>query len=94
MATSSSASDIKSTAVVKYSSVKWPVQFSTIRLNTDLNHPPSDQTGFTVYYDGSMPASHNFSQFLRLALCTETLYLYSRAEELILIKSKTKSDLS
>ncbi|RUS90966.1 hypothetical protein EGW08_001270 [Elysia chlorotica] len=64
MASSSSVSDVKSTAVVKYSSVKWPLQFSTIGLNTDLNHPPTDPRGLTVYFDRSIPANSNFSKFL------------------------------
>ncbi|GFS03137.1 erythroid differentiation-related factor 1-like [Elysia marginata] len=66
MADLNPTSDIKSTAVVKYSSVKWPLQFSTIRLNTDLNHPPTDQTRSRVYFDRSMPTASNFSKFLSI----------------------------
>ncbi|BFY97316.1 hypothetical protein BsWGS_00355 [Bradybaena similaris] len=66
-ASAGTSSEIKSSAVVKYSSVKFPVQFSTIRLNTDLNYPPSGrlQAGFYMFQDQHM---HNnaprFSQFL------------------------------
>ncbi|CAG5124331.1 unnamed protein product, partial [Candidula unifasciata] len=64
---STTGSEVKSSAVVKYSSVKFPVQFSTIRLNTDLNYPPSGrhQAGFYMFQDQHM--HHNaphFSQFL------------------------------
>lgn len=69
--------DIKSTAVVKYSSVNIPVQFPNIRLNTDLNYPPSDrhQAGVFMFQDQHMHNSaHRFSQFLRCGeyLDTET----------------------
>lgn len=60
--------DVKSTAVVKYSSVKFPVQFSKIRQNTDLNHPPSDRhhSGYYMFSDRTRHANREkFSEFLR-----------------------------
>ena len=64
---SSSTSDVKSSAVVKYSSMKIPVQFSTIRLNTDLNHPPTDrqQAGCFMFGEQSVPGAASFSSFNR-----------------------------
>ncbi|XP_005109257.2 uncharacterized protein LOC101857061 [Aplysia californica] len=61
-------SDVKSTAVVKYSSMKTPVQFSTIRLNTDLNFPPSDRqrAGCYMFGEQSMPGASSFSPFSSL----------------------------
>ncbi|CAL1540361.1 unnamed protein product, partial [Lymnaea stagnalis] len=54
---------------VKYSSVKFPVQFSTIRLNTDLNHPPSDRqcSGYYMFSDQHMEQNTaHFSEFSSL----------------------------
>ena len=61
------SSDVKSSAVVKYSSIKIPVQFSTIRLNTDLNHPPTDrqQAGCFMFGEQPVPGAASFSPFNR-----------------------------
>ncbi|XP_059139586.1 erythroid differentiation-related factor 1-like [Physella acuta] len=61
--------DVKSTAVVKYTSVKFPVQISQIRQNTDLNHPPSDRhhSGYYMFSDRTRHATREkFSEFLSL----------------------------
>jgi len=60
-----STSDVKSTAVVKYSSMEIPAHFSTIRLNTDLNHPPADRQhpSCFMFGDKSMPRTAAFSSF-------------------------------
>lgn len=36
------SSDVKSTAVVKYTSVKTPAKFCKLQINTNLNDPPSN----------------------------------------------------
>uniref|UniRef100_A0A2C9M859 Erythroid differentiation-related factor 1 n=1 Tax=Biomphalaria glabrata TaxID=6526 RepID=A0A2C9M859_BIOGL len=86
--------DFKSSAVVKYTSVKFPVQFSTIRLDTDLNHPPSDRyrSGYFMFSDHHMrPGPSKFSDFLSLNLADTYKDLVGKVD--VISSSKNIKDL-
>ncbi|KAH9489661.1 hypothetical protein Btru_056271 [Bulinus truncatus] len=86
--------DFKSSAIVKYSSVKFPAQFSTIRLDTDLNHPPSDriQSGYYMFSDHHVrPGASKFSDFLSLNIADTYKDLIGQVD--VISSSKNIKDL-